>query len=1552
MLQNILFNRLKNLLCSLVLGSLSLAVPAAAQTSHWLTGYYATYNYGVMSTSQLDYTKLTHVIYWPVIPSSSAPGTLITTPFGISATTFANGATDIVARAHSAGAKALIGIGGDQSSGATAGFQISTTPTYQATFINNIVALMQQYGFDGVDINWEQIQTSDNSDFTSFIANLRAALTTASPNTHLLLTMPPETKPNGGRPDLLSQVYQDLDQINIQTYQMSGPYCGWETWYNSPLNNGGATFILVSSEQLPSITNAIADYTSLGIPQSKLAMGIQFDSSVWTGGQGTSTGGVTQPKQTWTGDSTCSSSNPDAPSYSTLPYRQMITTLAVTNGYTTNFDSTADQSWLSYDPSGSGSTNESKDSFVSYDSPTSIAKKGVDLSPSAGVGSALGGAFIFELSGDFAATASASQQHPLLNAAHAMQMLLPGLVTNLKATAATASATLTWTAANGATSYNVFYSTSATGATTAAPSVTTTQATISNLTPGQEYWFEVQPVNTFGNGVVSSQVTATIPNQTVPTVIWLTPASIPYGTPLSYQEQLDATASVPGTFVYTPGEGTVLSAGTHTLSVTFTPTSSSYSVVTKTVSLVVNAATLSTSNNFGSVEVPGESNAHAITLYFTAADTIASIQTLTMGATGQDFVSVPGGTCVVGTAYPAGGSCTVLVTFTPQVTGTRRGAVIVTNNTTSWTTFLTGAGTGPQITFDPGTASVTTTSEVIAGMHIAMDGSSNLFYTYPAAGSVMKVTSSGTRSTYVSGLGSSIGALAVDGAGNLYIALPGKVYMRMPSGGVGYIPVGGATDVASAIAIDPTTGNRYIADSVTETVYQSAFIGGGVSTFLSGSVLGKNLNGIGGLAVDGSGSVYVSDTGNNRVLKIQQGTASLFGAGNFNAPYGIALGGSGDVFVAESHSAVVELTKLSYKIVPYRQSTLGTDVLVDGYENLLVSASAVDGTQDLIKITRSTPSTISFAATAVGSTSSDSPKTLTITDMGTDELNFPPPGDNVSGLTTGFNLANTTNCADEFNPGTAQTSLQAGASCNYAINFSPTTVGAYSGSLTLLDNSLNVATAEQVTPLTGTGTEAATVTLSGLSATYTGSPIAVKATTVPAGLTVSITYAGSTTAPTKAGSYAVVATVTSTGYTGSATGTLVIAKATPVITWPTPAPIVYGTVLSATQLDAKANVPGSFVYSPAAGTTPPVGTDTLNTTFTPTDATDYTTATAKVSLVVTAATNPRVVWIPDFYGGLLQVRVGTTPTAITINLPSCNPNAVAVNNNKAYVVCNAYGANPDKILVYNATTIRAAPAGTLTISPLQTITSSQFNSLIGITFDASNNLWVASYGNNQVDSISAATLNTANPVVTASLIDSPSAPVSLAFDSSGGLWVVGQYVGGILLHFPSSQINGGENATPDYCMATANVGAGCQYIDNVFLSPEGVALYNGDVWVANNSTGATGTVPGRELVDLKFSNGTLTVNETFGTSGVPSSAPFVCPGGLYGSTSHLWVNDESYAESNPACGANGDVASKTGGVFSFTPAQLAAKTTTISQVLAFSNITGRPGFGGIFVEND
>ena len=83
---------------------------------------------------------------------------------------------------------------------------------------------------------------------------------------------------------------------------------------------------------------------------------------------------------------------------------------------------------------------------------------------------------------------------------------------------------------------------------------------------------------------------------------------------------------------------------------------------------------------------------------------------------------------------------------------------------------------------------------------------------------------------------------------------------------------------------------------------------------------------------------------------------------------------------------------------------------------------------------------------------------------------------------------------------------------------------------------------------------------------------------------------------------------------------VVIAKGTPVITWTPSSPIVYGTPLGAAQLNATANVPGTFVYTPPAGTVLNAGTQTLSVAFTPTDTANYNNASATRQLVVLKAT--------------------------------------------------------------------------------------------------------------------------------------------------------------------------------------------------------------------------------------------------------------------------------------------------------------------------------------------
>ena len=76
-----------------------------------------------------------------------------------------------------------------------------------------------------------------------------------------------------------------------------------------------------------------------------------------------------------------------------------------------------------------------------------------------------------------------------------------------------------------------------------------------------------------------------------PTLAWASPSPITNPTPLS-ATQLDATASVAGSFVYNPPAGTVLAAGTWTLSVTFTPTNTAaYNQAQASVSITVNPPT-------------------------------------------------------------------------------------------------------------------------------------------------------------------------------------------------------------------------------------------------------------------------------------------------------------------------------------------------------------------------------------------------------------------------------------------------------------------------------------------------------------------------------------------------------------------------------------------------------------------------------------------------------------------------------------------------------------------------------------------------------------------------------------------------------------------------------------------------------------------------------------------------------------------------------------------------------------------------------------------------
>ena len=133
----------------------------------------------------------------------------------------------------------------------------------------------------------------------------------------------------------------------------------------------------------------------------------------------------------------------------------------------------------------------------------------------------------------------------------------------------------------------------------------------------------------------------------------------------------------------------------------------------------------------------------------------------------------------------------------------------------------------------------------------------------------------------------------------------------------------------------------------------------------------------------------------------------------------------------------------------------------------------------------------------------------------------------------------------------------------------------------------------------------ATVTLSGLTQTYTGSALTPTATTVPTGLSVVWSNAPQTTV----GIYPVTATINDPVYAGSTSGSFQILQATPTLSVSNSTVTYNGFPQAAVVAGSVAGTVSNIKYNGSATVPTAVGTYAITADFAPTDSTDYSSLT-------------------------------------------------------------------------------------------------------------------------------------------------------------------------------------------------------------------------------------------------------------------------------------------------------------------------------------------------------
>ena len=246
----------------------------------------------------------------------------------------------------------------------------------------------------------------------------------------------------------------------------------------------------------------------------------------------------------------------------------------------------------------------------------------------------------------------------------------------------------------------------------------------------------------------------------------------------------------------------------------------------------------------------------------------------------------------------------------------------------------------------------------------------------------------------------------MDGAGDLFIVDFGNSrVVEIPAAGAACPDHGAHHRLGNVLSVAVDGAGDVFAGNGGQVVEVPA----GCASAACQTTIATGLDEASGVTVDAAGDVFITDTFNSRVLEVPAGCASAacqttVGAG-FTYPYGVGVDRVGDIFI--------------------------TDNFNDGV---------------ISEINRSVPPTLSFALTNAGSTSTDSPQSVSIQNVGNQTLTGSLT---LSTLGTNFTQTTTPDCSGEF-------PLAPGATCSESFSFTPQTTGYLTGAASFSDNTLNL----------------------------------------------------------------------------------------------------------------------------------------------------------------------------------------------------------------------------------------------------------------------------------------------------------------------------------------------------------------------------------------------------------------------------------------------------------------------------------------------------------------